>query len=43
MMGLSIYATLTDYPVSYVVVETLWGLVSFSTFRYLYGRMRIIL
>ena len=50
MVGLSIYgvynftnyATLTDYPVSYVVVDTLWGLVSFSVFGYLYGRLVIL-
>lgn len=33
------YAIFTHYPVSFVVVDTLWGLVSFSAFGYLHQRM----
>lgn len=35
------YAILSRYPVSFVVVDTLWGLISFSTFGYLYEYLRL--
>jgi uncharacterized membrane protein len=33
------YAVFVDYPVSFVLVDTLWGLLSFSAFGYLHQRM----
>jgi uncharacterized membrane protein len=33
------HAIFVNYPISFVIVDTLWGVLSFSVFGYLYQKM----